>query len=265
MRANPRGEMPFLDHLEELRWRIFKAGGALFLSAIAGFCVVHYLKVTDFLIRPALPFLPEGRLSVFSPLTPFFFEIKLGIILGVLVAFPIIMYQIWAFLSPALEKREKRIIIPALYGGLLLFAAGVALAYWVALPLTLRFLYGFQTSTAQWLIGMNEYLSFVIRLLLSFGIVFELPVVIMILAALGLVTPQFLRKHRRHAIVIATVLAAVLSPGDVMTVTALMMVPLIVLYEVSIVLAVFVKKKPQEPENMILPEDTPPDGAVPAG
>ena len=264
MRANTRGEMPFLDHLEELRWRIFKAGGSLILCAVAGFCVVHYLRVTDFLIRPALPFLPEGRLSVFSPLTPFFFEIKLGIILGVLVAFPIILYQIWAFLSPALEKREKRVIIPALYGGLVLFAGGVALAYWVALPLTLRFLYGFQTDTAQWLIGMNEYLSFVIRLLLSFGIVFELPVVIMILASLGLVTPKFLRTHRRHAIVIATVLAAVLSPGDVMTVTALMMVPLIVLYEVSILLAVLVRK-PQEPENVIMPEDRPPDGAVPAG
>jgi sec-independent protein translocase protein TatC len=105
----------------------------------------------------------------------------------------------------------------------------------------------------------------VIRLLLSFGIVFELPVVIMILASLGLVTPKFLRAHRRHAIVIATVLAAVLSPGDVMTVTALMMVPLIVLYEVSIVLAVLVRKKPEEPENVIMPEDTPPDGAVPAG
>src|SRR5688500_17223736 len=162
--------MPFLDHLEELRWRVFKAGGALILAAILGFCVVHYLHVTDFLIRPAEPFLPDGRLSVFSPLTPFFFEIKLGIILGVLLAFPIILYQLWAFLSPALEKRERRIIIPALYMGLVLFLGGVALAYWIALPLTLRFLYGFQTDTANWLIGMNEYLSFVIRLLLSFGI-----------------------------------------------------------------------------------------------
>jgi sec-independent protein translocase protein TatC len=265
VRINPRGEMPFLDHLEELRWRVFKAGGALILAAILGFCVVHYLKVTDFLIAPALPFLPEGKLSVFSPLTPFFFEIKLGLILGVLLALPIIMYQLWAFLSPALEKREKRIIIPALYGGLVLFMAGVALAYYVALPLTLKFLYGFQTDTAQWLIGMNEYLSFTIRLLLSFGIVFELPVVIMILASLGLVTPTFLRVHRRHAIVISTVLAAVLSPGDVMTVTFLMMIPLIILYEVSIVLAVFVRKKPEGGENVILaPTETePPVGVVP--
>jgi sec-independent protein translocase protein TatC len=264
VRHNPKGEMPFLDHLEELRWRIFKGGGALILAAIVGFVIVHYLSVTEILIRPALPFLPEGRLSVFSPLTPFFFELKLAIILGILLAFPIITYQIWSFLAPALERREKRIIVPALYMGLVLFAIGVGLAYFIALPITLKFLYGFQSDTANWLIGMNEYLSFVIRLLLSFGIVFELPVVIMILASLGLVTPKFLRDHRRHAIVIATVAAAVLSPGDVMSVTFLMMFPLIILYEVSIILAVFVRKKPPEETEQIPPAE-PPEGAVEAG
>ena len=261
MRHNSRGEMPFLDHLEELRWRIFKAGGALILAAILGFVVVHYLNVTQILIRPALLFLPDGRLSVFDPLTPFFFEIRLAIILGLIGSFPIILFEIWSFLSPALERRERRIIIPALYMGMVLFAFGVALAYFVALPITLKFLYGFQTDTASWLIGMNEYLSFVIRLLLSFGIIFELPVVIMILALLGLVTPKFLRAKRRHAIVITTVVAAFLSPGDAMTVTFLMMFPLIILYEISILLAVFVRKKPSEEEDpAIQPPTEPPEG-----
>ncbi|HCR04960.1 MAG TPA: twin-arginine translocase subunit TatC [Gemmatimonadetes bacterium] len=261
MRHNTRGEMPFLDHLEELRWRIFKAGGALILAAILGFVVVHYLNVTQILIRPALLFLPDGRLSVFDPLTPFFFEIRLAIILGLIGSFPIILFEIWSFLSPALERREKRIIIPALYMGMGLFAFGVGLAYFVALPITLKFLYGFQTDTASWLIGMNEYLSFVIRLLLSFGIIFELPVVIMILASLGLVTPKFLRAKRRHAIVITTVVAAFLSPGDAMTVTFLMMFPLIILYEVSIVLAAFVRKRPREEEDPVIqPPTEPPEG-----
>jgi sec-independent protein translocase protein TatC len=108
---------------------------------------------------------------------------------------------------------------------------------------------------------MNEYLSFVIRLLLSFGIIFELPVVIMILAALGLVTPTFLRAKRRHAIVITTVVAAFLSPGDAMTVTFLMMFPLIILYEVSILLAVFVRKMPREEEEpAVQPPTEPPEG-----
>lgn len=265
MRHNIRGEMPFLDHLEELRRRIFKAGGAFFLATVGGFAIVHYLGVTKWLIKPILPFLPNGKLSVFDPLTPFFFELKLAIILGILLAFPIILYQLWSFLSPALERRERRIIIPALYMGLVLFMIGVALAYFAALPISLKFLYGFQTDTADWLIGMNEYLSFVIRLLLSFGLIFELPVVIMILASLGLVTPQFLREKRRHAIVIATVVAAMLSPGDAMTVTFLMMFPLIILYEISIVLAVFVRK-PVEPdeEPTIAPPTEPPVGAVEA-
>ncbi len=265
LRYNPKGEMPFLDHLEELRWRIFKAGGAFVLCAVVGFCLVHYLGVIPLLIRPALPYLPDGQLSVFDPLTPFFFEIKLAIILGIVFAFPIILFQLWSFLSPALEKRERRIIIPALYMGMVLFGVGVALAYFVALPLTLQFLYGFQADEFNWLIGADQYLSFVLRLLISFGVIFELPVVIMILASLGLVTPAFLRAKRRHAIVIATVAAAIMSPGDAMTVTFLMMFPLIILYEVSIVLAVFVRKKqPEEPPTMQPPTE-PPEGVVEAG
>ena len=266
MRHNPKGEMPFLDHLEELRWRIFKAGSALVVCAIIGFLIVHYLRVTDFLVRPVQPFIPDGKLTVLDPLTPFFFELKLAIILGIIFAFPIILFQIWSFMSPALERRERRIIIPALYMGMGLFGAGVALAYWVALPITLRFLYGFQSDVLNWMIEVDRYLSFVIRLLLSFGILFELPVVIMILASLGLVTPQFLREKRRHAIVIATITAAFLSPGDVMTVTFLMMFPLIILYEVSIFLAVFVRKKPpgdDDPTAQLPTEPAePPVGAV---
>ena len=265
MRYNVRGEMPFLDHLEELRRRIFKAGGAFLLATIVGFAIVHYLGVTQWLIKPIVPFLPQGKLSVLDPLTPFFFEIKLAIILGILLSFPIILFQLWSFLSPALEKRERRVIIPALYMGLVLFGLGVSLAYFGALPITLKFLYTFQTDTAIWIIGMNEYLSFVIRLLLSFGIIFELPVVIMILASLGLVTPKFLREKRRHAIVIGTVTAAVLSPGDTMTVTFMLMFPLIILYEFSILLAVFVRKPPPpEPEPTIQPPAEPPEGAVEA-
>jgi sec-independent protein translocase protein TatC len=259
--------MPFLDHLEELRWRIFKAGGAFVVAMIVGFIIVHYLHVTQILIKPAVPYLPGGKLAVFHPMTPFFFEIKLAIILGILLSLPIIMFQLWSFLAPALEKREKRIIVPALYGGLLLFAIGVSIAYYGALPVSLRFLYSFQTDTSTWLIGMEEYLSFVLGLLISFGVIFELPVIIMILASLGLVTPKFLRQYRRHFIVIATVVAAVMSPGDAMTVTFMMMFPMIFLYEVGIILAVFVKKpiaKAMEEDDAVPPAE-PPEGAVQAG
>lgn len=256
-----RGEMPFLDHLEEMRWRIFKSGAALIVGAILGFLGVHYLEVTNLLIRPIEEFLPEGRLHAFSPITPFFLELKLALLVGLILAFPVMLYQLWAFLSPALETHEKRIIVPALYMGLVLFSLGVALAYYIALPVSLEFLFGFQTDLLTLTIGADEYLAFVVRLLMAFGVIFELPVVIMILSALGLVTPGFLREKRRHAVVLITVTAAFLSPGDVIMVTLLMMVPLILLYEFSILLSQMIVRRRDE-NSILAPE--PPDGAVEA-
>lgn len=256
---DPRGEMPFLDHLEELRWRIFKAGAAILLAAMAGFFLVHYFHVTEILIRPIRPFLPEGKLHAFSPLTPFMLELKLALIVGLVLAFPIVVYQVWAFLSPALEKHEKRVIIPALYMGMVLFAVGVAMAYWV-LPVSLEFLFGFQTDYLTNTIGADEYLAFVVRLLLAFGIIFELPVVVMILTALGLTSPRFLREKRRHAIVLITVVASFLSPGDVVMVTLMMMIPLILLYESSILLSALIYRKGEE--RRILATEEPPENAV---
>lgn len=261
-----RGEMPFLDHLEELRWRIFKALGALVVGTIVGFLLVQRFRVLDLLVEPARAYLPEdGRLAYFSPVTPFFFILKLALIAGLILGFPIVLYQVWAFLSPALEKREKRLIVPALYMGMLLFIAGAMLGYHVALPVSMRFFTGIQTDYLYAVLGADEYLSFAIRLLMGFGIIFELPVVILILSVLGLVTPEFLRTKRRHAIVVSTVAASLLSPGDVITVTVLMMVPLILLYEFSILLSVLVTRGRNKDDQTIHPDPTPPDGSVEAG
>ena len=263
--TNVRGEMPFLDHLEELRWRILKSLSALFLSVIVGFLLVHYLRVTELLVHPIRPFLTSqgGKLAAFSPLTPFFLELKLALIVGILLAFPILVYQVWAFLSPALERHERRVIIPAMYMGLVLFCAGAVLAYLI-LPISLDFLFRFQSDYLNLVIGANEYLSFVVRLLLAFGIIFELPVVVMILSALGLVTPQFLRAQRRVAIVAITVVASFLSPGDVIIVTVLMMAPLILLYEFSILLSAMITKGREE-RNRILDQESADAGSAPEG
>lgn len=265
---NVRGEMPFLEHLEELRWRIFKALGALVAGALIGFMLVQRFKVLDLIIAPVLPYLPDGRLAYFSPVTPFFFILKLSLLIGLILAFPIVLYQLWAFLSPALEKRERRVIVPALYGGLVLFAGGVLMAYEVALPVSMRFFTGIQSEFLQAVLGADEYLTFAVRLLVAFGIIFELPVVILILSALGLVTPRFLREKRRHAIVISTIVASLLSPGDVIVVTALMMIPLFLLYELGIWLSVLVTRDRtgEETDNdnpfSLLPARQPPEGAV---
>jgi len=258
--------MPFLDHLEELRWRIFRAIMAVLVGTVLGFLAVYYLNVMEILVAPVRPFLNGEELKFFNPATPFFITLKLAVLLGLLLAAPVVVYQIWAFLSPALRPAEKRVIVPSLYFGLFLFAAGVLLAYHWVLPLALLFLTGFQQEFLDAAIEVGEYLGFVTRLLLAFGIVFELPVVVMILTAMGLITPAFLRDKRRHAIVGITVLSSLITPGDLAS-TLLMMGPMIVLYEVSIVLSVLISRgklrRAEEAEaERLRPSKEPPEGAV---
>ena len=203
---------------------------------------------------------PNFRLIYLSPADPFFITLKLAVVVGVLLAFPIIVYQIWSFLSPALEKHEKRAIVPALYLGLVLFSAGVALAYFVALPLTMTFFQNFQAEFLEEQLEVGKTLAFITKLLIGFGVIFELPVVVMILSALGLVTPEFLKSKRRHAMVLITVLASFLTPGDVITLTIMLMVPLFFLYEFSIFLSRMIWKRktgPREKEEVADPRRAP--------
>lgn len=261
--------MPFLDHLEELRWRIFWSLLAITIGAIVGFGLVYYFEVLELLIAPirAARNEPDLRLIYLSPADPFFVKLKLGIAVGVIMAFPVVVYQVWSFLSPALEKHERRAIIPALYLGLVLFVGGVAMGYFAALPVTLEFFQAFEGESMAEQLEISKTLAFVTRMLLAFGVVFELPVVIMVLTALGLVTPEFLRSKRRHAIVAITVLASFITPGDIITLTIMMMIPLIVLYELSIFLSAGIvrgrraREKAEEREHGI----EPPEGTVEAG
>lgn len=240
---NALGEMPFWDHLEELRWRILWSLLAVIVGSVVGFVLVDRMNVMLLLIDPIEPLLGGGKLKYLSPTDPFFVTLKLAITTGLVLASPIVIYQLWAFLSPALHPSEKKVIIPALYMGVVLFMAGVAMAYEVVLPVTLEFTMSFQTEVLEQNIVIGPYMAMVTRLLLAFGAVFELPVVILILSAMGLVTPEFLSSKRRHAIAIITVLASVLTPGDVITVTVMMMVPLMLLYELSIVLSRMVTRR----------------------
>lgn len=230
-------EMPFLDHLEELRWRILWSLLAIVVASLIGFYVVTRFDVLNLLIVPIEPFLQGEKLKYLSPTDPFFITLKLAVLSGLLLSSPVVIYHVWAFLSPALLPSEKRAIIPSLYLGVVLFLSGVAMAYYVALPVTLRFTMGFQTESLEQAIVVGHYMSVVIRLLLAFGIVFELPVVILVLAVMGLVTPEFLAEKRRYAIAAIVVVSSVITPGDVITLTILMMIPLMLLYELSIVLA----------------------------
>jgi sec-independent protein translocase protein TatC len=263
--ARKRGEMPFLDHLEELRWRILWSLLAVVVGAVVGFVFVHYFGVMEILVRPmrAAYTDPDFRLIYLSPADPFFITLKLAVVVGIILAFPIVVYHVWAFLAPALESHEKKAIVPALYLGLILFSAGVALAYFVALPLTMTFFQNFQAEFLREQLEVGKTLAFITKLLIGFGIIFELPVVVMILSALGLVTPEFLKSKRRHAIVLITVLASFLTPGDVITLTIMLMVPLFFLYEFSIVLSRMIWKRKRAREAAEA-QQGPPDGTVEA-
>ncbi len=250
-RARNLAEMPFLDHLEELRWRILWSLLSVAGGAVVGFILVYYFDVMALLVHPLRVAYddPQFQLINLSPADPFFVTLKLGIVVGILLAFPVVVYHVWAFLAPALEKNEKRAIIPALYLGLVLFLAGVALAYFVALPLTLQFFQNFQAEFLEQQLEVGKTLGFITKLLMGFGIIFELPVVVMVLSALGLVTPEFLKSKRRHAIVAITVAASFLTPGDVITLTIMLMVPLFFLYEFSIFLSRMIWKRKREKEE----------------
>src|SRR5467141_1555812 len=229
----PRGEMPFLDHLEELRWRILWSLLAILVGTIVGWWLLDKVDIIEVLKRPVAPYLPGGKLIFTSPAEPFMLTLKVAFALGCLVASPVIIYQIWAFLAPALYEREKRLMVPALAVGVVLFLAGAIACYQWLLPAALKVLLGFQRTDLTAMITIDRYFGMAIPFVVGCGLVAELPLVVTILAALGIVTPQFLKRQRRYAIVIAAFLAAILTPPDAVSMM-LMLGPLLLLYELSI-------------------------------
>jgi sec-independent protein translocase protein TatC len=241
--------MPFLDHLEELRWRILYSLLAVAVGAVIGWFLVTRFDVLGLLIEPMRPLLENGRLAYLSPADPFLVTLKLTLTTGIILASPVVIYQVWIFLSPALTTEEKRAIVPALFVGLLLFIAGMALAYWVALPVMFQFFAQFQQASLEQNITIGPYMAVVTRTLLGFGIVFELPVVMLVLSAVGVLSTDTMRKGRRWAIVIITVVASFITPGDVVILTVFLIVPLLLLYELGIVLSRMVERRREKNEE----------------
>ncbi len=244
-RRDGPGEMPFLAHLEELRWRLVWSLGALGAGFLVAFAVVSKVDIIRMLERPVLPYLHGHKLVYTHPGDPFTIVLNASLVLGLLIASPIIAYQVWAFISPALHRHEKRVVIPVMVGAALLFAAGVSLAFFAVLPFTLGFLLNFQTASLDPMLTANEYFGFAINLALAFGVVFELPILILALTALGLVTPPTLKRYRRHSLVLCVIGAAFVTPGADPTSLFALAIPLYLLYEVSILLSIFVYRRRQ--------------------
>jgi sec-independent protein translocase protein TatC len=252
--------MPFLDHLEELRQRLIRSLTALVVGMLAGFLVVMNVNVLGFLAQPIAPYLRDRKLVYTHPADPFSIVMTAALGLGILFALPVILYQLWSFLSPALYKHERRVARWVLGSGSGLFALGAAMAYFLILPMTLRFLIGLQPASMEPMITASDYFGFVIMMMLVFGAVFELPLVIVALAALGLVSPKMLRSTRRAAIVIIVAGACVITPGDLVVTSAALAVPMYLLYEGSILVSGIVYRRRErrhaapEPETRGAPQ-----------
>jgi sec-independent protein translocase protein TatC len=242
-RTTASDEMPFLDHLEELRWRIIWSLAALMVSVGIAFWVMMQFDVIGLLEKPILPFLNGHKLVYTHPGDPFSIVLNAAIALGVALALPVIFYQLWSFISPALHRHEKKLVMPMFLFATFLFLCGVCLSWFVVLPLALPWLMNFGGPSLDPMITASEYFGFAISMTLAFGICFELPIVIVSLALLGIVTPKFLNKFRRHAIVVCVIIGAFLTPGDLVWTTIAMAVPLYFLYEVSVVLTIIIYRR----------------------
>ena len=255
------GEMPFLDHLEELRWRIIYSLLALAVAVGIGFWLAVQYDAVGLLARPILPLIPEHKLAFLHPSEGFTVILDTAMTFGFVFASPVIIYQVWAFLAPALKPNERRVGLGVLFSGLVLFVAGAALAYFVVVPLALPWLFSFGGPSLVPLITAEDYFSFIFAMVLTFGVSFELPIVILALAALGIVTPAFLTKYRRHAIVLIVLVGAFLTPGDMVWTTVALSVPLYGLYELSVLAAYVIHRRRMRRRQMV---DAPPEGGLPA-
>ena len=233
-------EMSFLDHLEELRWRLIYALIGVVIGAIAAWIFIDPL-VEYVLLKPARD--SGADLQNLRPFGQLFLFIQVAIIVGVVISLPNLFYQLWKFISPALRKHERKYILSIVIFSSLCFLAGIAFAYFVMLPLALKFAEQFGTEAIKNEFAIDEYMSIIISVMLAAGCVFELPMVSFFLSKLGILTPAFMKKYRRHAIVIILVLAAILTPGADPVSQVILAVPLVLLYELSIFISKISVKK----------------------
>jgi sec-independent protein translocase protein TatC len=243
-------QLPFTEHLEELRKRLMIAGGAWLVAFIA--CYAFAERLFELISDPVRAALPEGSSLVFITATePFFTYLKIGAIAGVLVALPVIFWQIWGFVAPGLYAHEKKFAIPFVFASCLCFGLGTYFGFVFVFPTIFTFLIKFGTGSGEInaMLSMGGYLSLSSKLLFAFGLVFELPIVIFFLARMGVVDYHWLAKNRKFALLAAFLLGALLTPPDVFSQTAIAL-PFIILYEVGIWIARFFgKKKPAEEEE----------------
>ncbi len=228
-------KMPFTEHLVELRTRVIR----MLLAVAVGFAISYGFSthILAFLKRP----LPE-TLVFLSPTEAFFVNLKLAFFAGIILAVPVILLQCWRFVAPGLLKTEKQLTVPFVVSSTILFLIGAGFCYVAVLPFGIKFLLGYATPDLKPMISVSSYVTFVTRLMLAFGAVFEVPLIMVFLTKLGVVSSNSLARNRKYAILLTFAIAAILTPPDVVT-QVLLGIPMILLYEISIIASRRVERK----------------------
>ncbi len=245
-------EESLVEHLTELRVRLIRAVLIVLCGAAASW--VYSERIFDLIRRPIAPFLLKyagegGGLVFTAPMDKFLAHVKVSLLSGVILTTPLWFFQLWKFVAPGLYAHEKRYGLGFIFSGSLLFLTGISFAYFVVYPLAFDFLMSFGGEIDRPMITISEYLSFFMTTTILFGLAFELPLIFTVLSMMGLVDRQFLAKNRRYAIVLLAVLSAVITPPDILSML-LMMGPMLLLYELSILLVGIFGKKP---DNLTAP------------
>lgn len=227
--AEPEAVMSLVDHLSELRTRIFRMIGAIGVGTVVGFLVVG--RLIELLSEP----LGDRTLYFTSPGEAFFIQMKLAVVVGIVLGMPVILHQLWGFISPGLTPEERRVARPWVPVALVFFAVGVGVAYTV-LPFAMSFLLGFETDSLQALITADNYFSFVGTLFLAFGLTMEFPIVLVLLSKVGIVTSARLTGARRYVVLGIAIFAAFVTPGGDLISPLILGVVMYLLFELSIVL-----------------------------
>jgi sec-independent protein translocase protein TatC len=231
-----------IDHLTELRIRITYALYGIIVGAIAAYNFSE--KIFDYIRLPIKPYLKDGGLVFMGPMDKFLAHIKVSLLAGVLISSPFWFYQIWKFIAPGLYTKERKYATGFIGVGSGLFLTGGMFAYFLVLPMAFKFLMTFGGNTDQPMISIDEYMSFFLTTTLAFGVAFEMPLVISILGMLGIIDQKFLREKRRFAIMGIAIVAALITPPDLLSML-LMLVPMVALYEISILVVGFFERKNQ--------------------
>lgn len=227
------GKMSFLEHLDELRTRIIRG----LIAIVVGFLVaaVFINQIFRFIMQPLQAALPEGgRLIYTEPTEAFILQLKMAALVGLLLALPVLLWQVWAFVSPGLYSNEKRLALPFVFSGTLLFISGVLFSHYVVFPAAWMFFSGFGTDYLEFMPRVAPIFSLYVRMALGLGAVFQIPTLVMFLARIGLVTPRFLARNMKYALLAVFVVAAIITPGQDPLSQVLVAIPMMGLYILSI-------------------------------